>query len=106
MRFFEAAPLPTSAVTCSHGQLTKIWISGFTLSPSKKSVDQQGGKRVTATYHVSPSLFVPDPGPYMWDYTEKTPTNLHGHSHTHTDTALKIYKTKQKNLALMFDIFV
>ena len=53
-----------------------------------KSVDQQGGERVTVTYHVPPPLLVPDPGPYMWgDYTEKTPTNLHACSHTlHTHT--------------------
>ena len=49
-----------------------------------KSVDQQGGERVTVTYHVPPPLLVPDPGPYMWgDYTEKTPTNLHARSVTH-----------------------
>ena len=61
-----------------------------------KSVDQQGGERVTVTYHVPPPLLVPDPGPYMWgDYTEKTPTNLHARSVTHMQ--LQIYIQKYHN---------
>ena len=87
MRFFEAAPLPTSAVTCSHGQLKKFGSPDSHFHLPRKALTNKG-RREWRPPITSPPPYLSLTLALICGITLRKHLQICTNTHTHTQTLL------------------